>query len=98
MCSRGSFDNRRNLRDRLFLPCRLQQRGSIIIKPVFPRRFLCLGRQRRDLDGAVDLLGEDLHPSDDIQASAAVKLHLAGVLLRRVAKQLTTPQTLERRA
>jgi aerobic carbon-monoxide dehydrogenase medium subunit len=51
-----------------------------------------------DLDGAVDLLGEDLHPSDDIQASAAVKLHLAGVLLRRVAKQLTTPQTLERRA
>jgi CO/xanthine dehydrogenase FAD-binding subunit len=41
------------------------------------------------------VLGEDLHPSEDIQASAAVKLHLAGVLLRRVAKQLAAPHTLE---
>jgi carbon-monoxide dehydrogenase medium subunit len=30
----------------------------------------------------------DLDPQDDLQASAAVKKHLAGVLLRRVAKQL----------
>ena len=30
----------------------------------------------------------DLDPQDDVQATAAVKKHLAGVLLRRVAKQL----------
>jgi carbon-monoxide dehydrogenase medium subunit len=30
----------------------------------------------------------DLEPHDDVQATAAVKKHLAGVLLRRVAKQL----------
>jgi aerobic carbon-monoxide dehydrogenase medium subunit len=41
---------------------------------------------RGDVDGAVAAL--DLDPQDDVQASAAVKKHLAGVLLRRVAKQL----------
>ena len=30
----------------------------------------------------------DLDPHDDVQATGAVKKHLAGVLLRRVAKQL----------
>jgi carbon-monoxide dehydrogenase medium subunit len=30
----------------------------------------------------------DLNPHDDVQATAAVKKHLAGVLLRRVAAQL----------
>jgi len=39
-----------------------------------------------DADGAVAAL--DLVPDDDVQASGAVKKHLAGVLLRRVAKQL----------
>ena len=39
-----------------------------------------------DIDGAVVAL--DLAPHDDVQASGAVKKHLAGVLLRRVAKQL----------
>lgn len=33
----------------------------------------------------------DLDPPDDIQATGAVKKHLAGVLLRRVAKQLLEP-------
>jgi aerobic carbon-monoxide dehydrogenase medium subunit len=41
-----------------------------------------------DVDAAVGALGKDLNPPDDVQASAAVKMHLAGVLLRRVAKQL----------
>ncbi len=40
-----------------------------------------------NIDAAVAAL--DLEPSDDVQASAAAKKHLAGVLLRRVAKQLT---------
>jgi len=40
-----------------------------------------------NIDGAVAAL--DLEPEEDIQASAAVKMHLAGVLLRRVAKQLS---------
>jgi len=41
------------------------------------------------VDDAVKAL--DLEPSDDIQATGAVKKHLAGVLLRRVAKQLMEP-------
>ncbi|MDP1908119.1 MAG: xanthine dehydrogenase family protein subunit M [Hyphomicrobium sp.] len=41
-----------------------------------------------DIDAAVAALDLDLDPHDDIQASAAVKKHLAGVLLRRVAAQL----------
>ena len=40
------------------------------------------------LDDAVNALATDLNPPDDIQATGAVKRHLAGVLLRRVAKQL----------
>lgn len=43
-----------------------------------------------DVDAAVAAL--DLDPHDDIQASAAVKKHLAGVLLRRVAAQLMEPR------
>ena len=39
-----------------------------------------------NVDAAVAAL--DLEPQDDVQASAAVKKHLAGVLLRRVARQL----------
>ena len=39
-----------------------------------------------NIDAAVAAL--DLAPHDDLQATAAVKKHLAGVLLRRVAKQL----------
>ena len=43
-----------------------------------------------DIDAAVAAL--DLDPPDDLQASAAVKKHLAGVLLRQVAKQLMEPR------
>jgi carbon-monoxide dehydrogenase medium subunit len=43
-----------------------------------------------DVEGAVGALAQDLHPGDDIQATAAVRTHLAGVLLRRVARQLMT--------
>jgi carbon-monoxide dehydrogenase medium subunit len=39
-----------------------------------------------DVDAAVKAL--DLDPHDDLQATAKTKKHLAGVLLRRVAKQL----------
>jgi carbon-monoxide dehydrogenase medium subunit len=42
-----------------------------------------------NLDAAVAALAHDLDPPDDIQASGAVKRHLAGVLLRRVARQLS---------
>jgi carbon-monoxide dehydrogenase medium subunit len=42
------------------------------------------------VDDAVNVL--DLDPSDDIHATGAVKKHLAGVLLRRVAKQLAEPR------
>lgn len=45
---------------------------------------------RGDVEAAVAAL--DLEPHDDVQATAAVKKHLAGVLLRRVAKQLMEPQ------
>jgi carbon-monoxide dehydrogenase medium subunit len=40
------------------------------------------------LDDAIGALATDLNPSDDVQASGATKKHLAGVLLKRVAKQL----------
>jgi carbon-monoxide dehydrogenase medium subunit len=43
-------------------------------------------------DEAVAALSSDLEPSDDVQATAATKKHLAGVLLRRVAKQLMEPR------
>ena len=39
-----------------------------------------------NIDAAVNAL--DLEPNDDVQATAKVKKHLAGVLLRQVAKQL----------
>ena len=41
-----------------------------------------------NIDAAVAALATDLNPSDDVQASAATKKHLAGVALKRVAKQL----------
>ncbi|HKS86406.1 MAG TPA: xanthine dehydrogenase family protein subunit M [Pseudolabrys sp.] len=41
---------------------------------------------RGEVDAAVDAL--DLDPHDDVQATAKVKKHLAGILLRRVARQL----------
>jgi carbon-monoxide dehydrogenase medium subunit len=42
-----------------------------------------------DVEAAVAAL--DLDPPDDVQATGAVKKHLAGVLLRRVAGQLMEP-------
>jgi carbon-monoxide dehydrogenase medium subunit len=43
-----------------------------------------------NIDAAVKAL--DLEPHDDVQATAKVKKHLAGVLLRRVAQQLLEPR------
>jgi aerobic carbon-monoxide dehydrogenase medium subunit len=43
-----------------------------------------------DIDAAVKAL--DLDPHDDVQATAKTKKHLAGVLLRRVARQLMEPR------
>jgi carbon-monoxide dehydrogenase medium subunit len=40
------------------------------------------------VDDAVAALADDLDPPDDVQEAGAVKRHLAGVLLRRVAQQL----------
>jgi carbon-monoxide dehydrogenase medium subunit len=44
------------------------------------------------IDEAVKALETDLDPPDDVQATGATKKHLAGVLLRRVAKQLMEPR------
>jgi carbon-monoxide dehydrogenase medium subunit len=41
-----------------------------------------------NVDDAVAALAGDLAPGDDVQATGAVKKHLAGVLLKRVAAQL----------
>jgi carbon-monoxide dehydrogenase medium subunit len=43
----------------------------------------------KSIDDAIAAL--DLGPSDDVQATGVVKKHLAGVLLRRVVKQLMEP-------
>lgn len=42
-----------------------------------------------DIEEAVAALAADLDPPDDVQETGPVKQHLAGVLLRRVAQQLT---------
>ncbi len=57
--------------------------GATAVRARAPERALAEG----DVDGAVASL--DLTPNDDIHASGAVRKHLAGVLLRRVAAQLT---------
>jgi carbon-monoxide dehydrogenase medium subunit len=41
-----------------------------------------------ELEEAARALATDLDPPDDVQASGPTKIHLAGVLLRRVARQL----------
>jgi carbon-monoxide dehydrogenase medium subunit len=41
-----------------------------------------------DVEGAASALADDLEPSNDMHASSEVKAHLAGVLLRRVARRL----------
>ncbi len=46
-----------------------------------------------DIEAAVQALGSDLDPHADVQADAATKMHLAGVLLRRVVKQLAEPRS-----
>jgi carbon-monoxide dehydrogenase medium subunit len=46
-----------------------------------------------NIDEAVKALASDLDPPNDIQESGTVKRHLAGVLLRRVAAQLTGART-----
>jgi len=45
-----------------------------------------------DVEAAVAALARDLDPPDDVQATSAVKRRLAGVLTRRVAKQLMEPR------
>lgn len=47
-----------------------------------------------DVDAAVAALAQDLEPIEDVQTSAATRLHLAGVLLRRVAGQLRQEEQL----
>jgi len=42
-----------------------------------------------DIEAAVAALAHDLDPPDDVQAEGRVKKHLDGVLLRRVARQLS---------
>ncbi len=44
------------------------------------------------LDAAVAALDHDLDPAEDVQATAAARRHLAGVLLRRVVGQLLEPR------
>jgi aerobic carbon-monoxide dehydrogenase medium subunit len=44
-----------------------------------------------DVAAAVGALAQDLDPSADVQATGKTKRHLAGVLLRRVARQLAEP-------
>jgi len=42
----------------------------------------------RDAARTAEALASDLDPSDDVQATAKTKMHLAGVLLKRVTTQL----------
>ena len=44
---------------------------------------------KNEVDMAVAALADDLNPPDDVQSSGATKKYLAGVLLKRVAHELT---------
>jgi carbon-monoxide dehydrogenase medium subunit len=61
--------------------------GPIPVRARHAERALAEG----DVEAAVRALTQDLDPPADVHASPAVKTHLAGVLLRRVARQLTEP-------
>ena len=56
--------------------------------PVRPKRAEDALSGGASADEAVATLASSFAPSDDVQATGATKRHLAGVLLRRVAKQL----------
>ena len=60
--------------------------GMTAVRALASERALSEG----DIDAAVASL--DLAPADDIHATGAVRKHLAGVLLRRVAQQLMQEQ------
>jgi len=45
-----------------------------------------------DIEGAVKALSGDLDPPSDVHSTGATKKHLAGVLLRKIAKQLSAKQ------
>lgn len=61
------------------------------LTPVRPRKAEA-ALANGDIDAAVAALDGDLDPPDDIQATGKVKKHLAGVLLRRVFKQMVEPR------
>ena len=46
-----------------------------------------------NLDEAIAALSSDLSPHADLESSSEVKLHLAGVLLRRITAQLREART-----
>jgi aerobic carbon-monoxide dehydrogenase medium subunit len=58
--------------------------GSTPVRARHAEAALAIG----DIAAAVNALANDLAPVDDVQATGAVKAHLASVLLRRVAGQL----------
>ena len=58
--------------------------GATAVRARHAERALAEG----DIEAAVRALTQDLDPPSDVHASGAVKRHLAGVLLRRVARQL----------
>jgi carbon-monoxide dehydrogenase medium subunit len=60
--------------------------GATPIRPRKAEAALTGAADAKAIDAAVAAL--DLDPPDDVQADGATKTHLAGVLLRRVARQL----------
>jgi carbon-monoxide dehydrogenase medium subunit len=44
------------------------------------------------IESALAVLARELSPADDLQATGAAKKHLAGVLLKRVVRQLSEPR------
>lgn len=73
----------------------LRRRGGLHRVSAFsvaPRPVLLRGAMERldadDLEGAVKGLVDELEPPSDTQASAAYRLHLTGVMLRRAAADL----------
>ncbi len=63
--------------------------GSTPIRAKKTEALLAAGK----IDEAASMVAKEIDPSDDVQATAKVKKHLAGVLLKRVAAQLMEPRS-----
>jgi carbon-monoxide dehydrogenase medium subunit len=65
--------------------------GATPLRAPAAEAALAGGTDEAGVAAAIEALAHDLDPPNDVIATGAVRLHLAGVLLRRVVRQLREP-------